>query len=322
MDIGQLFIIGISGKELTEDEAQFISDNNIGGIVLFGRNLDSPEQLKKLTGQLNSLPTSHPLFISIDMEGGRVNRLKPPFTQWPPALEVAKNKTSSEAFDLAYEMGDQLLDLGINLNFSPCVDILTNPNNEVIGDRAYGSDAETVSKYASATARGFLKAGILPCLKHFPGHGNTLLDSHEDLPIENTTLNILEEREFTAFKKAVRSKSPLVMTSHIVFKEIDSEPVTLSKVMIDKLKTDIRFSGLVITDDLGMKAITNNYKLEEVPVKALNAGCDLLLYCNDLEAQPIAFEAVKNALESGSLNKEATNISIQKIIETKKKFLV
>lgn len=321
MDIGQLFIIGISGKTLTENEAQFITENNIGGIVLFGRNLESPDQLKKLTSQLNSLALDHPLFISIDMEGGRVNRLKSPFKLWPSALEIAQTKTTSEAFDLAFEMGDQLLDLGINLNFSPCVDILTNPKNEVIGNRAFGTEPETVSKYASATARGLIKAGVLPCLKHFPGHGNTLLDSHEALPIEETSLDVLEEREFLAFKKTIRSKAPLVMTSHIVFKEIDSEPVTLSPVMISKLKNEMRFSGLVITDDLGMKAISNNYSIEEVPVKALNAGCDILLYCNDLEAQPVALKATRQAFEDGNLDTEKIKLSIQKVIDIKLKYL-
>jgi len=188
-DIGQLFFIGLEGPALTSKEADFIVKNNIGGVTLFGRNLKTPIELHKLCSDLHNLksrmPAKAPLFIAIDMEGGRVHRLKAPFTQWPSLGKVAALDSTSVAFKFANMMGIELKAMGINLDFAPCVDVLTNPKNILIGDRSLGEDPEYVAKMASALVRGYIKAGIVTCAKHFPGHGNTIIDSHEDLPVED-----------------------------------------------------------------------------------------------------------------------------------------
>lgn len=322
--VGQLFFIGLEGPELTTQEADFIIQNDIGGVTLFGRNLKSPIELHKLCSDLHNLKTKTaskaPLFIAIDMEGGRVHRLKPPFTQWPSLGQLAKLDSTSIAFKFANAMGVELRAIGINLDFAPCVDVLTNPKNILIGDRSIGTDPEAVGKMASALVRGYIKAGIIACAKHFPGHGNTVVDSHEDLPIENVDFSTLEAREIVPFKRAFRARMDMVMTAHIKYQKIDPEhPATLSPIIIKKLlRESLRYRHLIITDDLDMKALTLNYKREDIPVLALKAGCDILLYCNDFSSPPLALAAVQKAIKDKHLSPEQIAESLARIESLKK----
>ena len=320
--LGQLFIIGLQGTQLTKEEENFIVENNIGGVILFDRNLESPEQIYKLTTDLQDLrkkmADDAPLFIGIDMEGGRVHRLKEPFTQWPTGQSLSSLDSTSVTFKFAYNMGLELKAVGINLDFAPCVDVLTNPLNKVIGDRALGTDGEKVAKLSSALVRGYIKSGIMPCAKHFPGHGNTLLDSHEELPVETKTLDELKAQELTPFKKVFRARLDMVMTAHIKFENIDSEPVTFSeKILKGILRDDLRFSKLVISDDLDMKALTNHYSVEEIPVRALKGGCDILLYCNEPASPIVAMHSLKAALASGEITNEMIEERYQRVLEVK-----
>lgn len=262
-------------------------------------------------------------FIAIDMEGGRVHRLKPPFTQWPSLGKLAALDSTSVAFKFANMMGAELRAVGITLDFAPCVDVLTNPQNVLIGDRSLGSDPEFVAKMASALVRGYIKAGVAACAKHFPGHGNTIIDSHEDLPIEDIDLKTLENRELIPFKKTFRARMDFVMTAHIKYNKIDPEhPATLSPIIIKKmLREGLRYRNLIISDDLDMKALTKNYAREEIPVLALQAGCDVLLYCNDFTSPPIALEAVRKAIADGKVSKDQLNESLKRMASLKKEFL-
>lgn len=325
--LGQLYIIGIQGPELLPEEAKFIQENNIGGVILFSRNLESPQQIHQLCTSLQSLrhkmPDKAPLFIGIDMEGGRVQRLKPPFTQWPPLGHFGELDSTSLAFKFSQAMGQELKAVGINLDFAPCIDVLTNPQNQVIGDRSVGRDAEYVGKMASALVRGYIKSGILSCVKHYPGHGNTLADSHDELPIEDTDLNTLQARELQPFKKAFRARAEMCMTAHIKFSKIDDEwPVTLSEKFIKELlRKDIRYSKTVITDDLDMKALRNHYSIEEIPVRALEVDCDILLYCNEFDVPPQSLAAVERAISHGRLNSDSITKKYQNILSLKKRTL-
>ncbi len=323
-NFGQLMMIGISGKSLTSEEKNFIIENNISGVTLFGRNIESPEQVHALCSEIQSLrhkmPDKAPLFIGIDMEGGRVARLKAPFTVWPPMsmLGVVDNPTLS--FHVSHCMGQELKAFGINLDFSPCVDVLTNPLNKVIGDRSISSDPEMVAKHASALVRGFLKAEVIACAKHFPGHGNTLIDSHEDLPVEESDFTRLEKIELIPFKRAFKARIDMVMTSHIRFPKIDPKwPATLSEIFIKKMiRQDCRFRGLVISDDLGMKAMTKHFPVEEIPVRAVEAGVEILLYCNEFDVPPIAMESLITATAQGRLKREEIDATAAKILKFKK----
>lgn len=322
--IGQHMFIGVSGHSLTHDEKKFIVENNIGGVVLFGRNCADPQQVRELCAEIQSLrhqmADKAPLFIGVDNEGGRVARLKAPFTVWPPAKMLGDLDAPTASFHFANRMGKEMKAVGINLDFAPCVDVFTNPENKVIGDRSISSDPEMVAKHASALTRGFIKADILTCAKHFPGHGNTLLDSHFDLPVEKSTLEQLENRELIPFKKTFKARVDMVMTAHIMFPEVDPEwPVTLSEKFIKGIiRNEFRYRGLVITDDLGMKALASHYGSDEIPVRALKAGAELLLYCNEPDIPPIALESILGALAQGSLSAADLEQSHQRILEVKK----
>ena len=323
--LGQLFIIGIEGLELKKEEADFIVNNDISGVCLFGRNVDNPEQIHKLCADIHALSqrtkSKAPMIISIDMEGGRVHRLKAPFTQWPALAKLGELDSTSVAFKFASMMAEELLAVGINLDWAPCMDVLTNVDNPVIGDRAISSDAEKVTKISSALVRGYIKGGLIPCGKHFPGHGNTMVDSHEELPVEKTDLATLQDRELQPFKKAFRSRLEMIMTGHILFENVDPDnPVTFSKKILgDILRDDLRYRGIIISDDLDMKALRNHHEVKDIPVKALQAGCDMLLYCNEFDTPPQGLEACKAAIADGSVDKAQIEDSIKKVESLKSK---
>jgi beta-N-acetylhexosaminidase len=322
--VGQLTLIGISGPVLTNEEKKFIIENNIGGIVLFARNLIEPRQIRDLCAEIQSLrhkmPDRAPLFIGIDMEGGRVHRLQKPFTQWPPLKKIGDLDAPTVAFNFSFCMGLELMSVGINLDFAPCIDVFTNPLNTIIGDRAVSSDPQQVEKMASALVRGFIKSGVMSCAKHFPGHGHTVIDSHEDLPIETADINRLNSVELVPFRKALRSRVDMVMTAHILFKNIDPKlPVTLSPKFLKQIVRDeLKYRGLIITDDLDMKAMAKHYDKAEIPVLAFQAGADLILYCNETESPPMAIESVVEAVAQQRLSVDELTVSHQKVIDLKK----
>ncbi len=322
--IGQQMIIGLSGKSLTADEKKFIVENNIGGVVLFDRNLESPEQIRDLCAEVQALrfqmPGKTPLFISTDMEGGRVHRLKPPFTQWPALKKLGDLDNPTVAFHFSQRMGVEMMAVGINLDFAPCVDVYTNAKNTVIGDRALSNDPHKVERLISALIRGYIKSGIISCAKHFPGHGDTVIDSHTDLPVELATLERLQSVELVPFKKALRSRVDMVMTSHIYFKNIDPKwPVTFSEFFLKNLiREEMKFRGLIITDDLDMKAIANNYEIGFAAVRALQAGADILLYCSEPDAPAVAMESLIEAAVQGQLLEADLEDSYRRIMDLKK----
>ncbi|MDZ4678222.1 MAG: beta-N-acetylhexosaminidase [Oligoflexia bacterium] len=320
--IGQTFIVGFDGHEPTSSVKKFITDNDVGGVILFTRNIESPAQLANLNNELQSLATSgsDQLFISIDMEGGRVARLKAPFTQWPPMQILGEIGSASLGFKFAETMAKELLSVGINLDYSPCVDVLTNDKNTVIGDRAFGIEPEIVSKMSSALVRGFLKAGVMPCVKHFPGHGDTLVDSHDDIPVVHHDLDRLEKIEFIPFKKAFRARCDLVMTAHLKLDKVDPIwPATLStKILQDILRGSLGYRGAIITDDMEMKAITKNYKVEEAAVQAIKAGCTMLLYCHTLEVYERGLEAITKAVVDGEISKDIIEKNLELVLKIKK----
>lgn len=322
--IGQHMLIGVSGATLTNEEKKFIVDNNISGVVLFARNCIEPKQIRDLCAEIQSLrhkmKDRAPLFIGIDMEGGRVHRLKPPFTQWPALKKIGDLDAPTVAFHFTQRMGTELLSVGINLDFAPCIDVYTNPANTVIGDRAVSTDPHQVEKMASALVRGYIKSGVLSCAKHFPGHGHTIIDSHEELPIEDADMKRLNEVELVPFRKALRSRVDMVMTAHILFKNVDPKwPVTLSETFLKKMmRDDLKYKGLIITDDLDMKAMAKHYDKDQIPIRAMQAGADLLLYCNEPESPPVAIEGLMSAVAQGQLNKSDLEQTHKKILDVKK----
>ena len=291
--VGQMFMVGFEGKSVTDDLKKLIRDYYVGGIVLFERNIESPPQIAELTNEIQSLNTKTPLFIAVDQEGGRVRRLKEPFTDFGAPLQFHKLDSPKLTFEAAFAMAKELRAVGINFNFAPVVDVHTNPQNSVIGDRAFSSDPEVVAKIASGFIRGLQRGGVVACAKHFPGHGDTQTDSHLELPVVNHSLERLQQTEWLPFERVIKGGVETVMTAHILNPNLDPElPATLSKKTLDYLRGPLRFSRVIVTDDLEMKGISDHYSIEEATLKALDAGVDIILICETLEKQILAIEKV------------------------------
>lgn len=320
-DLGQLIFTGISGISLTEEEKEFIEKESIGGIVLFSENFESPAQLAELVNSIQKLRDEYPLYISVDHEGGRVIRFKKYFTQFPPMMEIASLGSPKLVYEVSTIMAQELKACGINLNLSPVCDILTNESNKVIGDRAFGTDHESVSKYVSSAIRGFQTEGIQACAKHFPGHGSTTKDSHFDLPYVTKSLEELKEQEIQPFIKAIKSRVEFVMMAHLVVDAFDKErPCTLSPAAHEYLRNELKFSRIIISDDMQMKAIADNYSFEEAAVLAINAGTDVIEY-REMDNARKALAGLKEALKTKELKNDVAKDRIQRILNSKKTHL-
>lgn len=322
LDIGELILTGIAGHSLSSDSRQFLSDAKIGGVIYFAHNYQNPSQIQEFSRQIQETRSDLPLWIATDHEGGRVQRFRQGFSLIPKAADIAKTGSAALAFEIAELMARELKTVGVNLNYSPVADITTNLSNPVIGDRAFGFTAEEVSKFVSAVVRGHLTQGIVPCLKHFPGHGDTSVDSHFDLPRVDTPLETLEAREFKPFLRGMKSKCPMVMSAHVLNPTIDPDrPATFSrKTMTGILRDRLGFKGIISTDDMEMHAVSKTFGAEEAPVLAIEAGCDVVIYRSE-PASRIAYESLVKAFESGRLSKERIQESLKRIRGVKKKLL-
>lgn len=303
-NFGQLLISGIKGTTLLPEEVEFIKNEKLGGIILFSHNFEDPAQLAELVNSIQKHRDEYPLFISVDQEGGRVMRFKKHFTQFPAMLDIASLDSPKIVFEVHQIIAKELAACGINLSFSPCCDILTNPENKVIGDRAYGTDAETVEKFISAAIRGLQTSGLLSCAKHFPGHGSTFKDSHFDLPLVKTSLEELKTRELIPFIKASKSRVEFIMMAHLLVDAIDDKlPTSLSPKAYEFLRQETKFTKIVVTDDMEMKAIADKYTIEESVVMALAAGTDMLIYRNMDDARK-ALTSIREAVKKKILKRE------------------
>ncbi|MDP3533600.1 MAG: beta-N-acetylhexosaminidase [Alphaproteobacteria bacterium] len=281
-------IFGCLGTELTQDEFAFFKECNPFGFILFKRNCEDPLQLACLIEHLKETVLRDDLPILIDQEGGRVARLKgAEWPDFPPQYQFGQKWAETpiiayeQAFENAYKIGVMLKELGINVNCSPLLDVLTEYTHKAIGDRAFSTDPEIVFELGKAYIEGYLKAGIKPVIKHLPGHGRATFDSHEDLPVVSASLNDLRSTDFLPFQKISKLYPDIWgMSAHIVYETIDADnPATQSIDVIQKIiREEIGFKGLLLTDDLSMKALKGNFKTRTQ--KALEAGCDVVLHCN------------------------------------------
>ncbi len=320
-EIGQLIMTGISGKSLTDEERSFLESENIGGVLLFSHNYENPAQLAELVNNIQQTRKEYPLFIAVDNEGGRVFRFKSGFTQFPPMYDVGLTDSPKLCFHIAKIMADELSACGVNFNLAPVCDVWTNEKNKVIGDRAFGNDEETVSKFVSSIIRGLQTHGVLSCAKHFPGHGCTKKDSHFDLPIVKRTREELEEVEFKPFIKAIKSRVECVMMAHLIVDAIDENlPTSLSPAAYKILRDEFRHTKLIMTDDMEMQAITDHYGDGEAAVMAINAGADIVEY-RSMEKAKIALEALKEAKKTKSLKADRIKDSLARVEEIKKEYL-
>ena len=302
----QAAIFGCQGTTLTEDEKCFFRDASPWGFIVFARNIEAPDQLRALTASLRET-VGYDALVLIDQEGGRVARLRPPhWRRYPPArLYGELYERAPEAGLAAARLGSQLIaaeltDVGVDVDCLPVLDVPVPGAHDIIGDRAYSTLPDTVTAVARAAAEGLLAGGVLPVIKHVPGHGRAGVDSHEKLPVVDTPLETLRVTDFVPFKEL--SDMPLAMTAHVVYSAIDPEnPATASaKVIRDVIRGEMGFLGLLMSDDLSMQALEGS--LGERTRTALDAGCDMVLHCNGdmTEMKAVAAEAPLLAGEAGT----------------------
>lgn len=303
--LGELLIVGFNGFELTEQTEAFLRGSGIGGVILFAQNYENPAQMAELTREIQESRGDLPYWICVDQEGGRVQRFKKGFTRLPDAGSIGSVDSAKLAFEIASMVASELHSVGINVNFNPIADIATNPKNPVIGNRAFGPTEALVTRMCTAVVRGHLISGVQPCVKHFPGHGDTSTDSHFALPTVQTSIEVLQEREFKPFLKSFKSRCSMVMTAHILMPKLDPKfPATLSRFILQEyLRKGLRFKGLIISDDMEMKAIADHFGQEEAPRLAIEAGCDLLIYRSEAGGRQ-AYQVLFDALENGALAPE------------------
>ena len=317
--IAQLFVVAWRDPNTYDDLYRLFRDKKLGGFILFRENMSTYDKTKTLISNLQAY-SDIPLIISMDQEGGLVQRLKylkdVKVTDIPYMYYLGKTKDENLAYQVGKVMARELRTIGVNVVFSPDIDIYSNPKNTVIGKRSFGSDYLLVNKMAGSLAKGLEETGVIPTYKHFPGHGDTDVDSHVDLPVINKSYEELNALELQTFSYAVNNNAKLIMVGHIALPNItgDNTPASLSKVLItDILKKDLNYNGLVITDALNMKALTDNYTQEEIIVKAIEAGVDILLMPDDIEK---SLDYVKN-----NISEERINESVKKILMFKYSYL-
>jgi len=323
---GNHLIVGVSGTVLTDEDKRILSTIKPVGVCFFAKNFRDGEPYeiwletyKKLSREIREYTERESMFISIDHEGGRVIRPPLPITRFPYSYVCSKR-----AREVASAMANELKSLGINVSWAPVADIFSNPNNPIIGPRSFDTTPETAAQYAREYFLGLKESGITACAKHFPGHGDTNTDSHLSLPILNLTKEAIQERELIPFKTLIAEKIPLIMTAHILFPEIGGDkPATFSQPILSQiLRKELGFEGVVVSDDLDMKAVADMYDKSGTVANTLNAGCDIFLMCGNLPSsstERIEFiaEDFKKSLENGSLDESvlaAANRRIEKLL--------
>lgn len=312
-------MVGFSGTTIS-DVRDLIENYGVGGVILFDRNARHPFHIAELTAELQSI-SKVPLFVATDQEGGRVQRLKEGFTSFPPFSRLGL----SDSEDLAYQYGRvlarELFAVGVNMNMAPVLDVNTNPDNPVIGDRALCSDFRRVARLGSQFVRGLQDNGVMAVGKHFPGHGDTAEDSHVTLPRVTTDADRIRNENLVPFRKAVSAGVGGIMMAHVLYEKLDEEnPASLSIPIINGLlREELDFSSLVLSDDCEMLALDQN-ELGHLAVKAIQAGTNILLVCHSREKQAHIIEAVLQAIHMGKLEKACIERSVDLILEMKKRF--
>ena len=273
-------ILGVEGLSLPPDERAFLREADPWGFILFARNVDNPDQLRRLTSDLREA-VGRDAMVMVDQEGGRVQRLRPPhWTDWPTAMDSAAD--GARAVRLRHRlMGQELRAVGIDADAAPCLDVADEATHPFLRNRCFGTDAETVALMGRAAAEGLLAAGVLPIVKHMPGHGRTRVDSHHDLPVLDVALDDLDASDFAPFRAL--NDLPLGMTAHIRLTQLDDRPATASPAVIRLIRERIGFRGLLMSDDIGMNALSGTPA--ERAGAAIAAGCDLVLACNLTRAE-------------------------------------
>jgi len=319
--VGQLMMVGFHGTTAPPHILEWLSTGRIGGVYLFARNIESPAQVKALIDECHAA-AKYPILVGIDQEGGIVARLREGFTESPGAMALSASGDIQLAEDIAYVMGQELFAMGINWNFAPVADITHNINNPSVGTRSAGTDKHVVGAIVKAQVRGFQRAGVAATVKHFPGLGNTAVDTHNALAVISGSIDYLYEQDLIPFRAAIDEGVACVMTTHVLFEDLDSEhPTTLSPIVLKRLLRDeIGYDGAVCTDCMEMKAITDKYGSAESAILTVLAGVDMVLFSHTKESQEQAYQAILDAVKSGRITEERIDQSLARIQVLKQRY--
>ncbi|WP_153722206.1 beta-N-acetylhexosaminidase [Sporosarcina cascadiensis] len=319
--LGQLIIMGVEGAELDSAAKAFIAEQHVGGVILFKRNFIDIVQSVNLINEMKQANKSSkaPLLIGVDEEGGRVTRLPEELVKNPSNRQIGNLADGDVAFQIGELLGEKLDSFGINMDFAPVLDVDSNPKNPVIGDRSYGPDAQLAGEMGVQQIQGMKSKYVVPVIKHFPGHGDTSVDSHIDLPVIPHSAERLQKVELRPFKEAIESGADAVMVGHLIVNAYDREtPASFSKAVITELlREQLHFDGVVITDDLIMGAIENYYPIGDAAVKSIQAGGDILLIGHGYTPVKDVLASLKAAVSSGELPEKRINQSVERILTLK-----
>ncbi len=327
--LGQVFMFGFWDTAPTPEIVELIETHRVGGIILFSRNIRDADQLADLTQQLQRVARSSghpaPLFIATDQENGLVRRLGPDATTFPGNMALGAIGSEEMAYQVARASGEELLAQGINMNFAPVADVNNNPANPVIGVRSFGEDPQLVARLTAAAVRGYRDAGVIATLKHFPGHGDTAVDSHLALPTVPHTMERLRALELVPFQAGIAAGADCVMIAHLLLPRLmsgENVPATLSPTVVRSLLRDqCAFDGVAVTDCLEMDAVSRTVGVPRGAVMALTAGNDLVLISHHHELQHAALAAVREALRAGMLSADAVAGAAERVLTLKRRYL-
>ena len=324
--IGQRIGLGFSGTTVSEELHRLVGEYKAGNIILFQRNLESASQTRALCGELQELvraETGEPAFISIDQEGGCVVRLPPDMVNTPGAMALAASGKPENVALAARITAAELRRIGVNLNLAPVLDVNCNPANPVIGNRSFSPKPEEAAAFACAAVRAFEEAGLMCCGKHFPGHGDTAVDSHLDLPMVDLSLAELEARELLPYRAAIEAGIPAIMTTHILFPQVEPQklPATMSaKILQGLLREKLGFRGLILSDAMEMNAIKTHFGMPKGCIEALAAGVDIIYLCHEMPEVEESLKAVYAAHEAGRFDEKDFDASVERILRYKAKY--
>lgn len=321
--IGQLFMVGLEEKT-NEDIANLIQKNKIGGVVLYKKNYHTYEEMLAYVNNIKELNSKNsiPIFISIDQEGGRVNRMPQEIQNLKSATKLANTKNIEIVKESGKIIGEMLNKTGISMNYAPVLDIRKFKEKHAIGDRCYGKNKEDVTKYGIVVMKEMQNNGVIPVIKHFPGHGLTKKDSHFRIPKITQKIEVLEKEDMVPFEIAIKENAEAIMVGHLIIKDIDKNyPASLSKKVIQKyLIEKYNYKGLIITDDLKMMAIQIHYNMKKAVVKAIEAGNDIIMIGLSYKKINKIIKFIAKEVKNGKIEEERINKSVEKIIQIKEKY--
>jgi beta-N-acetylhexosaminidase len=317
---GQMVVCSPEGAGTDTQLVRLIEGNQVGGVILFRRNCPDADRVRMLIDAMQR--RAHiPLLVMIDQEGGRVRRLTESVFELPSARDLAQLPEARVDHEVGL-LASRLSELGINCNLIPVLDVDSNPDNPVIGDRAFGRDGDTVWRYAKVILDAQARHGVIGCGKHFPGHGDTDKDSHLELPVVRHDIARLQAVEIEPFKKAVAADVPMLMSAHVLYPALDpDEPASLSRpILTDLLRGELGYEGVVVTDDLEMKAISGRYPTEELTRRLVEAGNDLLLVCHTYSLAQEIHRSLVRLVERGDISELRLKTSYDRILNLKRRF--